>query len=143
MNRLSYMAAAVALSWTGCVTALAAPDGGSLPAIQRQGEVSYLSGGIGNDEAKTIKRVAGSYPLELEFLRRAVPRDEYLAGVRVTIRDIRDRTVLDATTRGPFLLAVLPEGHYTVTAWDQGHMEHRDVRISSHEHRRVVFEWSP
>jgi hypothetical protein len=121
---------------------LAIEESGELPAIHRQGEVTYLSGGIGDQEARAMKRVAGGYPLELEFLLKAMPRDEYLAGVKVSIKDDSDRTILDATASGPFLLAVLPEGRYTVTASNHGRTDRRAVHIERHEHRRVVFEWT-
>ncbi|MGP1677712.1 MAG: carboxypeptidase-like regulatory domain-containing protein [Burkholderiales bacterium] len=106
-----------------------------------QGEVSYLSGGIGQTEASAIKHAAKRYPLELEFVLKAKPKDEYLANVKVKIEDAHDKVVLDATADGPFLLAKMPAGKYTVTADRDGKIEQRQVEIAAKEHRRVVFEW--
>lgn len=112
-----------------------------LPATHRQGEVSYLSGGIGLRESDAIKHAAKTYPLELEFVLKAKPKAEYVANVKVRIKDARDKTVLKATAGGPFLLAKLPAGKYTVSANRDGKVMHRQLEIAANGHQRVVFEW--
>lgn len=111
------------------------------PTAHTQGDVTYLSGGVGRTEASAIKHLARLYPLELEFLHKARPRDEYLANVKVRIEGEHAKRVLDVTSDGPFLLAKLPAGIYTVSAESGGKVEHRTVEIAPKEHRRVVFEW--
>ena len=140
---LTITAALIAASLFGgtSVTAASAANMGSLPAMHVQGAISYLSGGIGQNEADAIKRVAKQYPLELDFLLKAKPKDEYLANVKVLVMDVHDKKVLDATSDGPFLIAKLPEGKYTVTANYDGKIEHRTVQITAHAHQRIVFEW--
>ena len=49
--------------------------------------------------------------------------------------------VLNVTTDGPFLLAKMHVGKYTVSAEREGKVERREIEIASREHRRVVFEW--
>ena len=123
-------------------TAESAANADSLPAMHEQGAISYLSGGIGQNEADAIKRVAKQYPLELEFLLKAKLKDEYLSNVKVLVKDMHDKKVLEATSDGPFLLAKMPAGKYEVTADRSGKVERRMVQIAAHEHRRVVFEWT-
>jgi hypothetical protein len=135
------LAAAIAVSGlTFALNAMATPAS-HLPATHTQGEITYLSGGIGQTEADAIKHVARHYPLELEFLHKAKPKDEYLADVKVQIKDAHDRMVLDVTADGPFLLAKMPAGKYAVSAERNGKVEHREIEIGAKEHRRVVFEW--
>lgn len=122
------------------VNAVAAPLS-ALPATQKQGEISYLSGGIGLTEANAIKHVAKRYPLELEFVLKAKPKDEYLADVKVNIKDAHDKVVLDTTADGPFLLAQMPAGKYTISADRDGKVEHRRIEIAAKEHQRLVFAW--
>lgn len=122
------------------VNAAAAPLS-ALPATQKQGDISYLSGGIGQTEANAIKHVAKRYPLELEFVLKAKPKDEYLADVKVNIKDAHDKVVLDTTADGPFLLAQMPAGKYTISADRHGKMEQRRVEIAAKEHQRLVFAW--
>ena len=140
-NTASMIATAIAVSaMTLALNAVGAPDS-HLPATHRQGEVTYVMGGIGQTEVEAIKHVARYYPLELEFLLKAKPRDEYLADVKVRIKDAHDRMVLNVTADGPFLLARMPAGKYTVSAERNHQIEHRQIEISANEHRRVVFEW--
>src|SRR6266581_2982680 len=121
---------------------IAAAHAATLPSSQAQGSVSYISGGIGEDEALAMQRAAAAYPLQLEFVEKAKDGHEaYLAGNPVTIRDRSGTTLVDAVAGGPFLLAKLPPGHYTVVATNQGHSESRVVDLKPREHQRIVFAW--
>lgn len=140
-TRAPVIAAAIAVSGlTLALNAMGAPAG-RVPATHKQGEVTYISGGVGQAEADAIKHVAKYYPLELEFLLKAKPKDEYLSDVKVRVKDAHDKMVLDVKADGPFLLAKMPAGKYTVSAERGGKVEHRQVEIAANEHRRVVFEW--
>jgi hypothetical protein len=142
-TRTSAVAAIVAASCLAfAVPAVATPPSEShLQAVRTLGQITYLSGGVGQTEADAIKHVAKYYPLELEFLRRAKPKDEYLSDVKVRIKDADGKMVLNVTSDGPFLLAKMPAGKYTVSAEHKGRIENREVQIAAKEHRRVVFEW--
>jgi hypothetical protein len=61
----------------GLAVASPAPgaDSSTLPVPQEQGAISYITGGIGEDEAIAFKQAATSYPLELLFVQKAQPRD--------------------------------------------------------------------
>jgi hypothetical protein len=120
----------------------AAAPANALPAAHMKGEISYVTGGVGQDQAAAMMHAAKNYPLELEFVKRAKPRDEYLADIKVQIMDQHDRTMLDTTADGPFLLAKLPAGKYTISAADGNKIEKRTVEVAGKEHRRVVFVWS-
>ena len=139
----STVTALIAASYIAlAVPAVAAPPSDShLPATHQLGEVTYLSGGIGQTESAAIKHVAKYYPLELEFLLKAKPMDKYLSDVTVRIKDVHQKMVLNVMSGGPFLLATMPAGKYTVSAERNGRIEHREIQIAAHEHRRVVFEW--
>jgi len=113
----------------------------ALPPEQVQGSVSYLSGGIGLDESNAIKQAASQYSLELEFVRKATPKAEYLSNIKVTIKDHAGKTVLETISNGPFLLAKLPVGQFTVTAERGGEAKQRVVSIKAQGHEREMFEW--
>lgn len=120
---------------------LSSAQSGALPAEKKQGEVSYLSGGIGLDESEAIKRIAAQYPLELVFASGTASPGEYLADVHVTIKDRQGNAVLDTTSSGPFLLAKLSAGSYTIDAQARGQTQTRVVQIEPQRHTRVVFTW--
>jgi len=102
-----------------------------------------MSGGVGEDEAAALKRAAAGYPLELQFVQRAMPRDEFLAGVNVKIRDRSRTVVLDVVSQGPFLLARLPAGTYQIEADHDGVVKRQSVEIRAGKHERAVFVWAP
>ena len=139
-----HLSAAVALA-TGLglvAPAALAASHSSLPALQHEGKVAFMSGGIGDREAQAMKQAAAEYPLEVEFLKKeANGRAAYLAADEVTIRDHAGKTVLQTTSEGPFLLAKLPPGHYLVTAVNQKVSKQREIDIAKDAHRDVVFEW--
>jgi len=140
-SKTSVIAIAIAVSgMTLTLNAIGGTDS-HLPAAQKAGEVTYIMGGIGQTEADAIKHVAKYYPLELEFLLKAKPKAEYLSNVQVRIKDAHDKMVLNVNADGPYLLAKIPAGKYTISAERNGKVEHRQIEISATDHRRVVFEW--
>ena len=140
-SKISVITTAIAVSgMTLTLNAIGATDS-HLPAAQKAGEVTYIIGGIGQTEADAIKHAAKYYPLELEFLLKAKPKAEYLSNVQVRIKDAHDRMVLNVNADGPYLLAKMPAGKYTISAERNGKVEHRQIEISATDHRRVVFEW--
>lgn len=134
----------VSLALTGLVGAspISSAATSSLPSVKMQGGVSYVTGGIGEDEAAGFKRAAATYPLELLFAQKAQPKDAYVADVKVVIRDRSGNPVLDTTTDGPFLLARLPAGKYQIEANYRGVQKHEAVEIHPGKHRRAVFVWA-
>jgi hypothetical protein len=120
---------------------IALADDVSLPPMQREGQVAYLSGGIGLDQSRAIKDAMHDYSLVLTFVGTTRNGNEYLSDVPVTITDVNGNTVLDANSDGPFMLASLPKGRYTVTASYKGKTEQRTVNISTSQHVRQTFTW--
>lgn len=121
--------------------ALAGPAGAQLPAVQTQGEVRYLSGGIGSDESEAIKAARDSYSLTLTLAGKAEGRDVYLSSVPVTIRDASGKTVLEVTSSGPYLLADLPAGRYEISARYAGQEKKTSASISAGKPQRLSLLW--
>lgn len=134
---------AVAVCTSGGAMANAESD---LPPERVQGVVSFRSGGIGTDQQDAMKLAAASYPLELQFVERGqtlgLPQGLYASDVSVTIRDGRGRIVFEATSAGPFMLARLPDGDYTISANNDGRVTKKRVRVEQTKHQKVVFEWN-
>jgi hypothetical protein len=128
----------------GLVAASAAAQELALPPERSQGPVTYLTGGVGKEESDAIKRVQDRYPLSLLFVERDGPNTwHYLANVRVSIRDAAGKSLLETTAEGPFLLAKLPEGRYTVVAEVRGQPITRRADLTQGKRARLVFEWGP
>ncbi len=133
--------AAVVAAMTLALPAFGA-DSPALPDEITQGNVRYISGGVGEQSAAAFKQAAAKYPLELLFAQKASPNDVYLAGVKVTVRDRAGKVVLDAVTEGPYLLATMPAGRYQIEASHEGVAKTQAVEIGSGKHQRLVMVWT-
>jgi hypothetical protein len=102
------------------VMSLATPaEALALPGLrqQTQGEIDFITGGVGEREREALNNISNAYNL---FVTMALETGAYVADVHVTLRDSSGQAVLETTTRGPFLLADLPEGNYQVEASASG-----------------------
>jgi hypothetical protein len=114
-------------------------NGGGLPQIQQQGDVSYTSGGVGLDESKALQSAAHHWPLSLRFTG---PGSDFLADVHVHIVDSKGGDVLTATSRGPYMLVKLPAGHYTVHAAYKDEDKTQAVSVAGAGSARAAFHWN-
>jgi hypothetical protein len=128
-----------AVVWTlaGRTGAALAP----LPPLRTQGEVQYLTGGVGKTASESIKQAQSKFPLALEFVRKAAQPDECIVDVDVNVIDRHGKSVLTVRTDGPYLLATLPDGVYIVQATYFGHTLEKMVRVAGHASARAVFVW--
>jgi hypothetical protein len=131
-------AAIAACLVAGSGLASAASD---LPPVHRAGAVSYLSGGIGQNESMAFERAARDWPLSLEFAVKDGQRADFAAGVDIVIRDAAGRAALQARAEGPFLLARLGPGAYDVAATLQGRTMHQKVVVKAGASARAIFLW--
>lgn len=129
--------AAVVGAGLSFATALFAADASFEP--QTQGSVSFVSGGVGLDESERMKQLASQYPLELLFVSKGNP-NQYLNDVKVQIKDSAGKVVLDTTSRGPFLLAKLAPGRYTISAESEAGAKRQSVQVGTKK-QRVMFMW--
>ena len=111
------------------------------PAVQQQGAVSFMSGGVGVTEMQEMKGLVAGYPLELLFVAQSVPR-RYLSSVKVQIKDKSGKVVLETESQGPLLLAKLPKGTYSIRADNDGKVERRTVQVGSGKTQRAIFVWN-
>jgi len=128
------LALAGALLLLAPAATLAAP--GALE-IQQQGDVRYVSGGIGDEQEQALKGMAGNYDLEVTF---AADEGNYLGGADLVIMKPRAKTaVLRTSTAGPILLAELPPGRYELRATANGTTQSKMVDVSAHGRTSTIF----
>ena len=117
-------------------------DESDLPEVKTQGQVSYLSGGIGSDETAAIKAASKTYALTLLFATTGGgERGAFLASVPVKITNAAGATVLDVTTEGPYLLANLAPGRYNVVATLDGVERKISVTLKSGAPQQKNLTW--
>jgi hypothetical protein len=106
---------------------------------QTQGGITFVSGGISIEERQAMQELEGSYNLRLLFV--AEESGEYLWGVKVQLMDQEGKTLLEAVSDGPYFLAKLSPGRYTVIAEDEGRAIKRSVDIEPGKALSERFTW--
>lgn len=112
-----------------------------LPPVQTSGATEFLSGGVGQNESAAIEKASRQWPLTLEFAVKGKDHNDFVANVKVLVRDTKGHTLLQTTANGPFLLARLAPGRYTVEATLAGKTLHESVAVKTGQPARTVLIW--
>jgi hypothetical protein len=86
--------------------------GSDIPVGHDRG-IAYITGGVGQDEATALRRLAPSYNMRATFTTAS---GGYLSGVAVQIFGSDGKVVFAGTSAGPYLFARLTSGRYRVVA---------------------------
>lgn len=112
----------------------------ALPALQHDGNVAYLTGGVGQRESDAMKQAMARYPLAVEIVQHAKSgHDVYTAGAQVQIRKPHGETVLATQALGPFVLADVPDGTYEVDVTLNGQTQHHQASVHGRHSAKSVF----
>ncbi|APA87723.1 carboxypeptidase-like regulatory domain-containing protein [Paraburkholderia sprentiae WSM5005] len=107
-----------------------------MPPTQQQGDISFVTGGVGRDESTALRQARRQWPLSLQFTG---PGASYVADVQVQVAKAGGTAVLDTTSHGPYLLARLPPGRYTVSATYSGVTRRQSVNVRGNGSARATF----
>jgi predicted TIM-barrel fold metal-dependent hydrolase len=105
-----------------------------------QGDITFVSGGIGMDERQALDDVARDYNLKLVFAEKG--SGAYMADVKLAIVNAKGRTILESVSDGPWFLVKLMPGRYKITAEAMGQSLTRHVRVGSRLTTRHLY-WTP
>ncbi len=105
--------------------------------IQQQGDVSYVSGGVG-EEKEALEAASRRFNLKVTM---ALASGHFVGDARVLIEDAHGRQVLDTTADGPLLYAQLPPGTYTVHCTLNGKEVRQTAQIGSTGQQAVACTW--
>ena len=121
---------------------LSLPSLAEEPAIQpqTQGEVTFVTGGVGIDERKELDATRGNYNLSLLFSVQG--SGNYLSDVKIRITDLKGKVFLETVSDGPKLFAKLPSGRYIVTVDLNGETYHKTVSVQGKQNTSLSFAWS-
>jgi len=107
---------------------------------QSQGDVTFISGGIGGEERDVLQAVRADYNLALLFSMQGT--GEYFSDVTVSISDAKHQTVLDTVSDGPMLFAKLKPGRYRVSADHEGQVIDKNLTVDGKHRSALSFTWS-
>ena len=109
------------------------------PMVHEAGGVHYMSGGVGEESQQLLSSRASEFNLKLEF---ALTSGAYLSDVKLAVTDATGKkTLLQATSDGPWFLAKLPAGSYRVVATYAGKAVERSIAVDATSLRTVGFRW--
>jgi hypothetical protein len=106
---------------------------------QTQGEVTFVSGGVGADEQKALQAMRADYNLSLLFSEKS--SGEYVSDVKVRITDSSGKTLLETVSEGPKLFAKLKPARYIVTVDRDGQVIQRKATVGGKQMTSLSFAW--
>lgn len=107
--------------------------------VQTSSGISYVSGGVGDDSIAKLEALARDFNVKLVF---ALQSGNYVSDVKVVIADAKGKTLVDATSAGPWFLVKLPAGSYQVVATFAGKDVKRSVTAGKAKLQTVDFRWA-
>jgi hypothetical protein len=105
--------------------------------VQETNGISYVSGGIGEDEKEQLESTQANYNLRVV---NADKTGHFYDGTRITIRNAQRIPVLD-TASGPLFYAKLPKGRYTVEGFAGEQSKKQVIHIVDGKTSHVRFIW--
>jgi hypothetical protein len=108
-----------------------------LPDVRMRGDISYITGGVGDEETEAMKSERGDYNLHI----MNSDANGHFAGTRnILISDAKGNELLDADS-GPLFYANLPKGRYIVEASSNSETKRKKVNITGNKPANVHFVW--
>ena len=104
----------------------------------RAGEIEVVAGGIGDAELAALALREKEFNLKLVF---SLVQGNYVSDVDVTVSDAKGAKVIERSADGPFLLARLPAGEYSVTATRGGKTVGRKFKVAADRLRTEHLRW--
>ena len=111
------------------------------PGAQRSEGISYISGGVGEEESQAILMEAKQWPLFLELSQLENGRGVWIFGAKIKIQDAKNQVVFDAQADGPYVLINLSPGQYQIEASYQGVVQKRSVLIQAATPQKLSIFW--
>jgi hypothetical protein len=100
--------------------------------------IAFASGGIGEGAQAQLLAREKEFNLKLVF---TLIEGNYVSNVGVDVKDASGRTVISHVTEGPFFLARLPAGTYSLTAAYEGQSQARNVTVVTGHLRTEYLRW--
>lgn len=109
-----------------------------MPQSETQGDVTFVSGGVGQDESTALRQARSRWPLSMLFTG---PQSSYVSNVAVQIANAGGKTVLDTTSHGPYMLVRLRPGRYTIRATYSDVTRTQSVNVRGNGSARATFSF--
>lgn len=112
--------------------------GDNLPEVQQVGDISYVTGGIGDEEREAL--LAAQHNYNLRILSAAGKSGAYPGDTHICIFDKSGNELLN-TDADPIFYAFLPIGHYRVEETSEGQTKKQSFVIGANKPVLITFRW--
>ena len=112
-----------------------------IPATQHSNGISYISGGVGEEEAVAILAEAKQWPVLLELSQIENGRGVWIFGANIKVSNAKKQVVFNALADGPYMLINLEPGDYTIEASYQGVSQKRALSIKANTSQKISLFW--
>jgi hypothetical protein len=127
--------ASAALVLAACLSSHAAL---AAPQPRQQNGISYLTGGVGQEEQAAMRALRADNNLQLTFATQKT--GAYRSDVQLDIADAKGATLLSASNVGPLFYAKLPPGTYRISASAEGKTFKRTVKLGNAP-KELTLHW--
>ena len=112
-----------------------------IPPTMHSNGISYITGGVGEDESTAIVAEAKLWPLLLELSQLENGRGVWIFGANIKVVNANKQTIFDAQADGPYMLINLSAGDYVVVATYQGVEQKRSISVKANTPQKISIFW--
>ena len=112
-----------------------------IPDTKYSQGISYITGGVGQNETDAILAEAKEWPVMLELSQIQNGRGVWIAGVSIKAMDAKKQLIFDALADGPYMLINFVPGDYVLEANYQGVIQKRALSIKANSSQKVSLFW--
>ena len=105
---------------------------------QQQNGITYINGGVGEEEQGAMKAQRADYNLLLTFASKQ--SGAYRSDVQLDIADAKGNSLVSAANTGPMFYAKLPPGTYHISAAAEGKTFKRTVKVGKAP-KEIILHW--
>ena len=137
-DQMQHMHQAPAEIPAGAVRFSAAPESSvdstgnsAIPALalesQTSNNVTYINGGISDEELAQVKAQAGQFNLHVLL---SAPQGAYISDVSLRLLDSKGAVLVSVDDAGPYFYAKLQPGHYTLQTMLKGDAAAKSTKVT-------------
>lgn len=112
-----------------------------IPDTQYSQGISYITGGVGEDETRAILSEAKQWPLLLEMSQIENGRGVWIFGAMVNILNDKSQSIFNAQADGPYMLVNLEAGNYVIQASFKGVQQSKAISIKADTSQKISLFW--
>lgn len=107
---------------------------------QNKSGITYVNGGVGEEERKELKKIRNDFNLQLTFAEKK--SGTFLADIHLSIQDKSGNEIIKLSNVGPLFLTELDPGKYRIKATSGGdNTQTKIVTINKKGIRDLYFYW--